>query len=96
MRGEPFLYPGARTALIRKYLHRAHNDQRVREELLTPREQEVVKLIAESSSTKQIAETLAISEKTAERHRSYILEKLGPHDRVEITRYAIRRGLIEP
>jgi DNA-binding NarL/FixJ family response regulator len=96
MRGEPFLYPGAITALIRDFLHRAGNDQPLREDRLTPREQEVVKLIAESYSSKQIAEALVISEKTVERHRSNILEKLGMRDRVELTRYAIRRGLVEP
>jgi DNA-binding NarL/FixJ family response regulator len=96
MRGEPFLYPGAVTALIRDYLRRARNDQRVREDPLTPRELEVVKLIAEGNSSKQIAYILTISEKTVERHRANILEKLGMRDRVDLTRYAIRRGLVEP
>jgi DNA-binding NarL/FixJ family response regulator len=96
MRGEPFLYPGAITPLIRDYLHRAHNHQHVPEDPLTNREQEVIKLIAEGYSTRQIAETLIISEKTVERHRANILEKLGMHDRVELTRYAIRTGLTEP
>ncbi len=96
MRGEPFLYPGAMTPLIRDYLRRAHADLPLREEPLTTREQEVVKLVAEGYSTKAIAETLVISEKTVERHRANILEKLGMHDRVELVRYAIRRGLIEP
>jgi DNA-binding NarL/FixJ family response regulator len=95
MRGEPFLYPGAMTPLIRDYLHRARHDQDLPEDPLTAREQEVVKLIAEGYSTKQIAEALVISEKTVERHRANILEKLGMHDRVELTRYAIRRGLVE-
>jgi DNA-binding NarL/FixJ family response regulator len=96
MRGEPFVYPGAMTPLIRDYLHRARNDRPLREDPITPREQEVVKLIAEGYSSKQIAETLVISEKTVERHRANILEKLGMRDRVQLTRYAIRRGLIEP
>lgn len=96
MRGEPFLYPGAMTPLTRDYLQRARTDQPVRKELLTAREQEVVKLIAEGYSSKQIADALVISEKTVERHRANILEKLGMHDRVELTRYAIRRGLVEP
>lgn len=84
------------TELIRDYLHRVRNHQPVREDPLTPRELEVVKLIAEGSSSKQIAELLVISEKTVERHRANILEKLGMRDRVELTRYAIRRGLVEP
>jgi DNA-binding NarL/FixJ family response regulator len=96
MRGEPFLYPGAVTPLIRDYLHRARTDLPLREELLTAREQEVVKLIAEGYSSRQIADALVISEKTVERHRANVLEKLGMHDRVELTRYAIRRGLVEP
>ncbi len=96
LRGEPFLYPGAMTPLIREFLRGARIDLPLREEPLTGREQEVVKLIAEGYSSKQIAEALVISEKTVERHRANVLEKLGMHDRVELTRYAIRRGLIEP
>ena len=96
MRGEPFLYPGGMTPLIRDYLERARTDQPLREEPLSAREQEVIKLIAEGYSSEQIAEALVISEKTVERHRANILEKLGMHDRVELTRYAIRRGLVEP
>jgi DNA-binding NarL/FixJ family response regulator len=63
---------------------------------LTPREQEVVKLIAEGHTSEEIAETLVISKKTVERHRANILEKLGMRNRVDLTRYAIRRGLVEP
>ena len=96
VRGEPFLYPAAVTALIRDYLDREHRGDTVREDPLTPREQEIVKLIAESYSNHEIAEALVISPKTVERHRANILEKLGMHDRVQLTRYAIRRGLIEP
>ena len=96
MRGERFLYPGAMTPLIEDFLKRARQDLPVRENPLTPREQEVVKLVAEGYTNKQIAETLIISEKTVERHRANILEKLGMRDRVELTRYAIRHGLIEP
>jgi len=96
MRGERFLYPGAMTPLIEEFLGRARQDLPVREDPLTPREQEVVKLVAEGYTNKQIAETLVISEKTVERHRANILEKLGMRDRVALTRYAIRQGLIEP
>jgi DNA-binding NarL/FixJ family response regulator len=95
MRGEPFLYPGAVTALIRDYLDRERNGDPLREDPLSPREEEVVKLIAESYSNQRIADALVISVKTVERHRANILEKLGMHDRVQLTRYAIRRGLIE-
>jgi DNA-binding NarL/FixJ family response regulator len=96
MRGEKFIYPGAMTPLIEDFLRRAHQDLPVRADPLTPREQEVIKLVAEGHTNKQIAETLVISEKTVERHRANILEKLGMRDRVELTRYAIRHGLIEP
>jgi DNA-binding NarL/FixJ family response regulator len=95
MRGEPFLYPGAINALIKDFLERARAGQDVSDPL-SPRETEIVKLIAEGHTGRQIAEALVISEKTVERHRSNILDKLGMRDRVELTRYAIRRGLIEP
>ena len=63
---------------------------------LSDREAQVLKLIAEGFSSREIGADLDISEKTVYRHRANILEKLGMHDRVELTRYAIRRGLIEP
>jgi DNA-binding NarL/FixJ family response regulator len=96
MRGEPFIYPAAVKTLIRDYLERAKRGEDFSDDPLTPREGEVVKLIAEAYSNREIAEQLVISEKTVERHRANILEKLGMHDRVELTRYAIRRGLVEP
>jgi DNA-binding NarL/FixJ family response regulator len=96
MRGEPFLYPGAVRALVRDHLERARRGEEIPEDPLTPREQEIVKLIAEAHTNEEIAEQLVISKKTVERHRANILEKLGMRDRVELTRYAIRRGLIEP
>ena len=64
--------------------------------ILTPREEEIVKLIAEGYSSKEIAETLVISVKTVDRHRANILHKLGMRDRLDLTRYAIRAGLVEP
>jgi DNA-binding NarL/FixJ family response regulator len=96
MRGEPFLYPRAVKALVRDYLERAAAGEGTPEDPLSPRETEVVKLIAEGHTTREIAEVLVLSEKTIERHRANILEKLGMRDRVQLTRYAIRRGLVEP
>ncbi len=96
VRGEPFLYAGALTALIRDYLDRVRRGERIPVAVLTPREDEVVKLIAEGQSSKEIAKALTISVKTVERHRSNVLGKLGMRDRTELTRYAIRAGLIEP
>jgi DNA-binding NarL/FixJ family response regulator len=96
MRGEPFLYPAAVAALIRDYLDLASLDDAAPTDPLTSRELEIVKLVAEGFSSDEIADTLVISKKTVEHHRSHILEKLGMRDRVELTRYAIRRGLVEP
>jgi DNA-binding NarL/FixJ family response regulator len=96
MRGEPFLYAGAERALVRDYVQAARAGEALPEDPLTPREQQIVKLIAESNTNRQIAEVLTISEKTVETHRANILLKLGMRDRVELTRYAIRRGLVEP
>ena len=95
MCGQSFLYPSAVTVLVRDYLKRGQPDD-VQFEILTPRELQVLKLIAEARSSKEIAKELVISVKTVERHRQNMLEKLGMSDRVELTRYAIRRGLIEP
>jgi DNA-binding NarL/FixJ family response regulator len=95
MRGEPFLYPAAVAALIRDHLERA-SEGNAPADVLTPRELQILKLIAEAYTSKQIAEMLVISIKTVERHRANILEKLGMRDRVELTRYAIKRGLVEP
>ncbi|MFB4420126.1 response regulator [Streptomyces sp. QL37] len=96
MRDEPFLYPGAVTALIRNYLHRVRDGGDVPERAITEREEEILKLVAEGHSSKEIAGMLVISVKTVERHRANLLQKLGLRDRLELTRYAIRAGLIEP
>jgi DNA-binding NarL/FixJ family response regulator len=92
MRGETFLYAGAVAALVREHLDRDATSL----DPLTPRELEVVKLIAEGHTSEEIAEQLVISKKTVDRHRANILEKLGMRNRVELTRYAIRRGLVQP
>jgi DNA-binding NarL/FixJ family response regulator len=93
-RGEPFLTPAAQQALIKDVLERGR--QSGDEEELTPREEEIVKLVAEAHTSRQIAEILHLSEKTVENHRGNAMRKLGMRDRVELVRYAIRRGLIEP
>ena len=96
MRGESFLYPGAVTALIRVYLERDRRGDRMPNSILTPREEQITKLIAEGNSTREIAEALRISVKTVDRHRANVLQKLGLRDRLDLTRFAIRTGLIEP
>jgi DNA-binding NarL/FixJ family response regulator len=94
MRGQSFLYPSAVATLVRDYVERGRPDDQF--DVLTPRELQVLKLIAEARTSKEIAKELVISIKTVERHRANILDKLGMSDRVELTRYAIRRGLIQP
>jgi DNA-binding NarL/FixJ family response regulator len=94
MRGQSFLYPSAVATLVRDFVERGRPEEQF--DILTPRELQVLKLIAEAHSSKEIAAELVISVKTVERHRQNILDKLGMSDRVELTRYAIRRGLIQP
>ncbi|MGW1735607.1 response regulator [Streptomyces sp. NPDC001999] len=96
MRGEPFLYPGAVNALVRNYLDRAREGGTIPAKAITDREEEILKLVAEGHTSQEIADILVISVKTVERHRANLLEKLGMKDRLELTRYAIRVGLIEP
>jgi DNA-binding NarL/FixJ family response regulator len=96
LRGEPFLYPSAIAALVRDFLERAHEGEAAPVDPLTPRELQVLKLVAEAHTNDQIASVLGISRKTVERHRENLMGKLGMRDRVELTRYAIRRGLVEP
>ncbi|HLW96841.1 MAG TPA: response regulator transcription factor [Solirubrobacteraceae bacterium] len=95
MRGELFVYPPAAAALVREHGGQAERIAATGDRL-TPRELEVLKLIAEAHSSDAIADTLAISRRTVDHHRASILRKLGMRGRVELTRYAIRRGLIEP
>jgi DNA-binding NarL/FixJ family response regulator len=96
LRGEPFLYPSAIAALVRDFLERARAGDTAPTDPLTPRELQVLKLIAEAYTNDQISQELSISRKTVERHRENLMGKLGMRDRVELTRYAIRRGLVEP
>ncbi len=92
MRGEAFVSPANQSEVLREWaaggLDQPHEE-------LTPRELEVVKLIAEAHTNRQIADVLHVSEKTVESHRANLLQKLGMRDRVELVRYAIRRGLVE-
>ncbi len=91
-RGEAFLTNAAERSIIRQWMADGAEGPVVP---LTPREEEVVKLIAEAHTNAQIAAVLHVSEKTVESHRANVLRKLGMRDRVELVRYAIRRGLVE-
>jgi DNA-binding NarL/FixJ family response regulator len=93
-RGEQFVAPDTERAVIKEWLAGSREGRLA--DPLTPRELDVVKLIAEAHTNKQIAEALHVSEKTVESHRANVLSKLGMRDRVELVRYAIRRGLVEP
>ena len=92
-RGEAFLTNAAERSIIRQWMADGAEGPVIP---LTPREEEVVKLIAEAFTNSQIASILHLSEKTVESHRANVLRKLGMRDRVELVRYAIRRGLVEP
>jgi DNA-binding NarL/FixJ family response regulator len=93
MRGESFLYPPTIRTLMRSYVDRP--GERLHSPL-SAREEEVTKLVAESHTTEEIAQLLSISPRTVERHRENILAKLGMRDRIALTRWAIRHGLVEP
>lgn len=96
-RGEAFLYPSITRKVLDDYLKRVEQgEERERYDGLTEREREVLTLIAQGLTNQQIAQKLYISIKTVQTHRAHILEKLGLHDRTELVRYAIRKGLIEP
>ena len=92
-RGEAFLTNAVERSLVREWMS---DDSAGPEEPLSPREQEVLKLISEAHTNREIAGILVLSEKTVESHRANLLRKLGMRDRVELVRYAIRRGLTEP
>jgi len=92
-RGEAFLTNAATRSIIRNWMSDSTAGPAIP---LTPREEQVVKLIAEAHTNVQIAGILHLAEKTVESHRANVLRKLGMRDRVELVRYAIRRGLIEP
>lgn len=95
-KGEAFLYPSVARKVVEDYLKRVEmGEERERYGGMTQREKEILTLIAQGLSNKQIGERLYISIKTVQTHRAHILEKLGLHDRTELVRYAIRKGLIE-
>ncbi len=91
-RGMMYLSPGISQAVVDAYL--AKSD--VPPDPLTAREREVLQLVAEGKSTKEIAQLLGISFKTAESHRTRIMKKTSIHETAGLVRYAVRRGLIQP
>lgn len=95
--GEVYLYPSLAKLLVKDYLKyepEENNEQNLGD--LTPREQEVLTLLADGDSNAEIAEKLSISPKTVSRHRENIMRKLNLHSRTELVKYAIRKGIIQP
>jgi len=96
-RGEAFLYPSVAKMVVQDFLGRARTgDEKEALDGLTKREREVLTLIAEGLTNQRMAQKLFISIKTVQTHRAHIMEKLNLHDRTELVRYAIRKGLIKP
>jgi DNA-binding NarL/FixJ family response regulator len=94
--GEAFLYPSITKRLVEDYLRRVESGQeRDTFDGLTDREREVLQLIAEGHTNKEIADLLNLSVRTVQNHRAHIMEKLGMHDRGELIKYAIQKGIIE-
>ncbi|MBI4728727.1 MAG: response regulator transcription factor [Acidobacteria bacterium] len=95
-RGEAILHPSVAKLLIRDYLTRVEKGQESTSfDQLSKREREIVKLIAEGRTNRDIAEMLCLSIKTVQAHRANFMRKLGLHDRTELVKYAIRRGIID-
>jgi DNA-binding NarL/FixJ family response regulator len=90
--GRLYLSPGVSSAVVSEYLA----SQPATEERLTPRERQVLQLVAEGHTTKRIAAVLGVSSKTAESHRVSLMAKLDIHDTAGLVRYAIRRGIVQP
>jgi DNA-binding NarL/FixJ family response regulator len=91
-----FICPATTTAAVRAEVERIRDGDVRRSDVLTRREVEILKLVAEGHSSREIADQLTISVKTVDRHRSNLMSKLNVSDRVHLARHAIRRGLIEP
>ncbi len=92
--GDVYIYPSLARLLVKDFLHRSEAGAPETREELTPREQEVLTFIAEGYSNREIAEALVISVKTVDRHRENLMRKLQLHNRVELVKYAIEKGLI--
>jgi len=92
--GEAVLHPSVAKLLIRDYLTRVEHGEEISYDTLSDREREILKLIAEGRTNKEIAELLFLSVKTVQAHRANLMRKLGMHDRTELVKYAIRKGII--
>lgn len=93
-RGEMYLSPPISKQVIKDYMRRVGGEESLPERL-TPRQREILQLIAEGAATKEIARTLGVSVKTVETHRAQLMERLNIHDVPGLVRYAIRIGLVQ-
>jgi len=94
--GEAFLYPSITKRLVEDYLRRIETGQeRALSDTLTDREREILQLIAEGHTSKKIADLLNLSIRTVQNHRAHVMQKLGIHDRGDLIKYAIQKGIIE-
>ena len=94
--GNVYLYPSIARMIIQDYLKQAASGQDSSLDGLTARETQILKLIASDHRNKEIADLLGISQKTVQAHRTSLMMKLGLHDRIQVVKYAIRKGLISP
>lgn len=92
LRGSMYLSPGISKTVVDAYMGRS----KLPEDPLTDRERQVLQLVAEGMTTREIAEILGLSVKTADSHRTRIMHKLGIHETASLVRYAVRRGFIRP
>ncbi len=94
--GRAYLSPAAQSMMVGDYLQRVHaGEEKGSFDVLTEREREILKLVAEGMTNNQIAERLVISPKTVDTHRTHIMDKLDLHNRAELVRFAMRRGLLD-
>ncbi|MEI8170141.1 MAG: response regulator transcription factor [Rhodoferax sp.] len=93
MRGETYLSPAVSRGVLNDYVQRLRGEEDTRV-ILTPRQREVLQLIAEGQSTKEIARRLELSVKTVDTHRSQLMQQLNIHEVAGLVRYAIRAGLV--
>lgn len=95
-RGESYFSPSMANILLEDYRIRLQQDMEDDDNLFTEREREVLQLVAEGKTSQEIADILVVSIKTVQTHRMHIMEKLNAHDRTDLVRYAMRKGMIPP
>jgi two-component system response regulator NreC len=94
--GDVYLYPSITRMLVEDYLQRVEGgEEKISYEGLTNREREILMYIAEDKKNKEIADLLGISVRTVQAHRTNLMDKLGAHDRTELVKYAISKGIID-